>query len=85
MPQRVSTPWFSAWDTSRSMLTCWDCLAALLVLGVLAFLAESTRGLTQAPSELGSSAQVSTPVSSEQTPNQACRLCCTRQLSRKAG
>jgi len=58
MPQRVSTPWFSAWDTSRSMLTRWDCLAALLVLGVLAFLAESTRGLTQPPSELGSSAQV---------------------------
>jgi NitT/TauT family transport system permease protein len=55
MPQRVSTPWFSAWDASRSVLTRWDCLAALLVLGVLAFLAEATRGLTQPLSELGSS------------------------------
>ena len=47
MPERVSRPWFAAWSARRTGLTRWDLLAALLVLGVLAFVAEATRGLTQ--------------------------------------
>jgi NitT/TauT family transport system permease protein len=54
MPQRVSMPWLVARDTG-GVLTRWDCLAGLLVLGILAFLAEATRGLTQPLGELGSS------------------------------
>ena len=47
MPERVSRSWFAAWSARRTGLTRWDLLAALLVLGVLAFVAEATRGLTQ--------------------------------------
>src|SRR5262245_4477384 len=52
MRERVSMSWFAAWSARRTVLTRWDLLAALLVLGVLAFLAEATRGLTQRLSEL---------------------------------
>ena len=73
MPERVPRSWFAAWSARRTGLTRWDLLAALLVLGVLAFVAEATRGLTQ---RLGDLSLSPVSLSPENLPWYAARTTC---------
>jgi NitT/TauT family transport system permease protein len=60
MPPRP-VPSFEARDAGRSILTRWDLLVALLVVGLLAFLAAASRELTQPLGGLASSPVVLAP------------------------
>src|SRR5262245_23426245 len=55
MARRSAVPWLAVREARWGALNRWDLLGALLVLGLLAFLAEASRGLTQPLSDLSSS------------------------------